>query len=41
MLDIKYRFTCGDSDISEIIKKCQNMMTRIVDILKMVPQKTQ
>ena len=30
MLDIKYRFTCGDSDLSEIIKKCQNIMTRIV-----------
>ena len=29
MLDIKYRFTCGDSDLSEIIKKCQNIMTRI------------
>ena len=29
MLDIKYRFTCGDSDQSEIIKKCQNIMTRI------------
>ena len=30
MLDIKYRFTCGDSDLSEIIKKCQNIMARIV-----------
>ena len=30
MLDIKYRFTCGDSDLNEIIKKCQNIMTRIV-----------
>ena len=30
MLDIKYRFTCDDSDRSEIIKKCQNIMTRIV-----------
>ena len=30
MIDIKYRFTCGDSDVSEIIKKCQNIMTRIV-----------
>ena len=30
MLDIKYRFTCGDSDLSKIIKKCQNIMTRIV-----------
>ena len=30
MLDIKYRFTCGDSDLSEIIKKCQNIMTRMV-----------
>ena len=30
MLNIKYRFTCGDSDLSEIIKKCQNIMTRIV-----------
>ena len=28
MLDIKYRFTCGNSDLSEIIKKCQNIMTR-------------
>ena len=31
MLDIKYRFTCGDWDPREIIKKCQNIMTRIVD----------
>ena len=30
MLDIKYCFTCGDSDLSEIIKKCQNIITRIV-----------
>ena len=30
MLDIKYRFTCRDSDLSKIIKKCQNIMTRIV-----------
>ena len=30
MLDIKYRFTCDDSDLSQIIKKCQNIMTRIV-----------
>ena len=30
MLDIKYRFTCGDSDQSEIIKKCQNIMTWII-----------
>ena len=30
MLDIKYRFTCGDSDLSYTIKKCQNIMTRIV-----------
>ena len=30
MLDIKYRFTCDDSELSEIIKKCQNIMTRIV-----------
>ena len=30
MLDFKYRFTCGDSDQSEIIKRCQNIMTRIV-----------
>ena len=29
MLDITYRFTCGDSDISEIIKKYLNIMTRI------------
>ena len=31
MLDIKHRFTCGDSDLSEIIKKCQNIMVRIAD----------
>ena len=31
MLDIKYRFTCGDSDLNEIIKKFQNIMARIVD----------
>ena len=32
MLDIKYRFTCGDSDLSrQIIKKWQYIMTRIVD----------
>ena len=31
MLDIKYCFTCGDSDLREIIKKCQNIMARIVD----------
>ena len=30
MLDIKYRFTRGDSDITEIIEKCQNIMMRIV-----------
>ena len=30
MLDIKYRFTYRDSDLSKIIKKCQNIMTRIV-----------
>ena len=30
MLDIKYRFTCGDSDLSKIVLKCQNVMTRIV-----------
>ena len=29
MLDIKYRLTCRDSDLVEVIKKCQNM-TRIV-----------
>ena len=28
---MKYRFTSSDSDLSEIIKKCQNVMTRIVD----------
>ena len=26
MLDIKFRFTCGDSDLSEIIKKRQDIM---------------
>ena len=31
MLDIKYRFTSGDSDLGEIIKKCQNFMARIVE----------
>ena len=30
ILDIKYRFTYGDSDLSETIKKCQNIMTRVV-----------
>ena len=30
MLDIKYCFTCSDSDLSEIIKKCQNITTKIV-----------
>ena len=30
MLDIKYRFTCGDSDLSKIMKKCPNIMARIV-----------
>ena len=30
MLDIKYRFTCRDSDLSEIIKKCKNIVARIV-----------
>ena len=34
MLDIKYRFTCGDLDLSEINKKCQNIMTRTVVELK-------
>ena len=29
MVNIKYRFTCGESDLSKIIKKCQNIMTRI------------
>ena len=33
MLDIKCRFTCGDSDLSEVIKKCQNIMTRIVAVI--------
>ena len=28
MVDIKSRFTCGDLDLSEIIKKCKNIMTR-------------
>ena len=27
-----YHFTYGDSDLSEIIKKCQNTMTRIGEI---------
>ena len=27
---IKCRFTCSDSDLSEIIKKCQNIITMIV-----------
>ena len=27
---IKYRFTCGYSDLSEIFKKCQNIIARIV-----------
>ena len=26
MPDFKYRFTCGDSDLSEIIKKCQTLI---------------
>ena len=30
MLDVKYRFTFGDSDLSEIIIKCQNIARRIV-----------
>ena len=30
MLDIKYRFTCGESDLTEIIQKCQNILTSIV-----------
>ena len=30
MLDIKYHFTCSDSDLSKIIKKCQNIMTKTV-----------
>ena len=29
MLDIKYRVTYGDSDLIQIIKKFQNIMTRI------------
>ena len=32
MVEIKYRFTCDDSDLSEIIKKYQNIMTSIVDL---------
>ena len=32
MLDIKYRFTCSDSGVSEVVTKCQNIMTRIVEI---------
>ena len=34
MLDIEYRFTCGDSDLSEIMKKCQNIMARIAVYMK-------
>ena len=30
MRDIKYRFPCGDSGLSEIIKKGQNVMTRVL-----------
>ena len=30
MLDIKYLFTYGDSDLSQIIKSCQNILTRIL-----------
>ena len=30
MLDIKHRFTCSDSDLSQVIKMCQNIMTKIV-----------
>ena len=30
MLDVKYCFTCGDSDLSQIIKRYQNIMARIV-----------
>ena len=30
MVDIKCGFTCGDSDLGQIIKKCQNIMMRIV-----------
>ena len=30
MLDIKYRFTCGESGLRGIIQKCQNIMARIV-----------
>ena len=33
MVDIKYRFTCGDSDLSEIIKKCQNIMARVAVVI--------
>ena len=29
MLNIKYRFTYGDADLSEFIKKCQDIMTTI------------
>ena len=29
-LDVKYFFTCGDSNLSKIIEKCENIMTRIV-----------
>ena len=32
MLDIKYGFTSGDSDLSYFIKKCQNIMARIVEV---------
>ena len=34
VLDIKYRFTCGVSNLNKIIKKCQNIMTRIVGVLQ-------
>ena len=30
MLDIKYRFSYGDSNLSEVIKNCQNIVARIV-----------
>ena len=30
MSDIKYHFTCGGSDLSEIIKKFPSIITRIV-----------
>ena len=40
MLDIKYRFACGDLDLSEIIKKCQNIMTRTVDLPYLLQKKT-